>query len=73
MRRNEIALFVEQYIRATGYPPSQAEVARHLGMSPSGARRRLVKAADDGVISWDPSRRRSLRTTNMKHRGVETL
>lgn len=68
-----IAGFVREFSAKHGYPPSQIEIARHFGLSPSGVRRRLVKAADDGAISWDPSKRRSIRTTDMKHRGVETL
>lgn len=47
---------------ARGYTPSLRELAGELGLSLAATQNRLRRLRDEGLVTWEPSRFRTLRS-----------
>jgi repressor LexA len=61
-RQQEILSLIKQHIASTGFPPTRAEIARHLGFrSPNAAEEHLKALARKGVIELAAGASRGIR------------
>ena len=61
-RQSEILDFVKRYLEDSGYPPTRAEIAQHLGFkSPNAAEEHLKALARKGAIEMSPGASRGIR------------
>ena len=61
-RQAEILALIQEHITATGFPPTRAEIARHLGFrSPNAAEDHLKALARKGAIEMTPGASRGIR------------
>ncbi len=60
-RQTEILQFIEQRLRAEGYPPSQRDIAEHFGFAQNAARDHLQALARKGEIEISPNDARGIR------------
>ncbi len=61
-RQSEILDFVKRYLEDSGYPPTRAEIAQHLGFkSPNAAEEHLKALARKGAIEMIPGASRGIR------------
>jgi repressor LexA len=61
-RQQEILNLIRQHIAGTGFPPTRAEIARHLGFrSPNAAEEHLKALARKGVIELTAGASRGIR------------
>lgn len=66
MTDDRIIRMVKQHTARHGYPPTQVEIARATGMSPSTVRRRLLALRAAGHIDMPAGKRRALRVPGGK-------
>ncbi len=60
-RQEQILLFLRDYIRKEGYPPSVREIGKAVGLrSPSTVHSHLEKLQDNGYIKKNPSQPRTI-------------
>lgn len=52
--------------RAYGYPPTQREIAEVCGISERAVRKRLGKLQEAGEVTWEPGKKRTVKTTSKK-------
>jgi repressor LexA len=70
-RQEEILNLIKTNIRATGYPPTRAEIANELGFkSPNAAEEHLRALAKKGVIEMIKGTSRGIRLLNEKQNGL---
>ena len=61
-RQNEVLNFIKNYIEATGYPPTRAEIAQELGFKSANASEEHLKAlARKGAIEMIPGTSRGIK------------
>ena len=61
-RQAEILALIQEHITATGFPPTRAEIAHHLGFrSPNAAEDHLKALARKGAIEMTPGASRGIR------------
>jgi repressor LexA len=70
-RQEEILNLIKTNIRATGYPPTRAEIANELGFkSPNAAEEHLRALAKKGVIEMIKGTSRGIRLLDEEHNGL---
>lgn len=59
--QHDILAYIGEYHSAHGYPPSEQELADHIGTVRSVIHRHLVLMQKQGIVSMDPRKARTLR------------
>ena len=73
-RQEEILNLIKRNIRATGYPPTRAEIASELGFkSPNGAEEHLRALARKGVIEMIKGTSRGIRLLDEEQNGLPLI
>lgn len=73
-RQSEILTFIQQYMQDTGYPPTRAEIAKHLGFSSINAAVDHLKALErKGVIELLSGTSRGIRLLVSAERGLPVV
>lgn len=58
-----ILLWIAEFVAKNQYPPSISEIAEHFGIVKSAVHYHLKQLRDDGLLTWEPTRARTLTLT----------
>lgn len=70
-RRQSIVTFLQKYLKENGYGPSVEEISSGVGVGKTAVRHHLVILKEDGHITMDPNRYRSIRLGPRRNRKVK--
>lgn len=69
-RRRKVLKFVEKFTQKNGYAPSVEEIGTGVSLSKTAVRHHLAILKEDGHITMQPGKYRSLRVIPQEHRKV---